>query len=258
MKKKVVISQSTVSAGQLEDFFRMIKDGTIGGEEMKCFLDNPKQFSKSGLTIVRAINILGQGKVITSEQAAKAWSMEAPKDVTIRYSETTLRACAEQNQSGQADWRLVYCHGMSLREQRAKCGVDQNKQPCFYNNDWWLKISEDKWANFKPQAGYYLVNFRGQFGNKNWNQQEQEIAKLGKEYERCHEAIFGEAILTIYMVNNGERIAEDWYHWGVSLDSDGIRVVIGLFLAFGLLVYDRWRDFSFQDLRVALVRKFDH
>ncbi len=258
MKKKVVISQSTVSAGQLKDLFRMIDDGTIGNEEMGAFLASPRKFSQGGLTTIRAINILGQGKVITNEQAAKAWSEGAVKSVAIRYSETTLRICAEQNQSGQADWRLVYCHGFSLREQRDKRRTDQSNQPCFYGNDWWLNSVEDKWATYKPQAGYYLINFCGQFANMNWKTQEAEIAKLGKDYERCHEAVFSEAILTIYMVNNGERIAENWWHWGVSLASNGFRVFVGYLNSNGLDVYYHWLDYSLHVLRVCVFRKFEN
>jgi len=258
MAKKVVISQSTVSAGQLEDFFRMIKDGTIGGEELKAFLANPHKFSQGGLTIVRAINILGQAKVITAEQAAKSWGLEASKDAPIHYSEETLRKCAEESKQGKADWRLVYINGLSLREQREKRGTSQSEQPCFYNNDWWLKPTEDSWATKKMEAGYYLINVLGQFGSMSWNKQEKAISDLGREYERCHEAVFSEAILTIYMVNNGERIAGNWWHWGVSADSDGNRVNVGYFHARGLRVNDDWGDSSDGSLRVSVARKFDH
>ena len=266
MKKKVVISQSTVSAGQLEDFFRMIKDGTIGGEEVTAFLANPRKFSQGGLTVVRALNILGQVKVITAQQSANAWGRAISEatisyEAIIRYNEATLRECAKQNQHGvadwRADWRLVYCHGLSLREQREKRGADQSKQPCFHNNDWWIKPCEDSWAKYKPQPGYYLINLRGQFNNMNWNEQEQAISKLGREYERCHETVFAEAILTNYLVNNGERITEDWYHWGISAASYGYRVCVGFLVALGLFVDDDWHVNSLHFLRVALARKFD-
>ena len=256
MKKKVVISQSTVSAGQLEDLFRMIKDGTIGGEEMRAFLENPKKFFKGGPTIVRAINILGQGKVVTAEQASKSWGLETPKSATIRYGEETLRECAKENQSGQSDWRLVFINGLSLREQREIRGTDKTKQSCFCNNDWWLKSCEDGWAKKNPQPGYYLINFRGQFANMNWHAQEKAIVELGPGFERCHEAIFAEAILTIYTVNNGERIAENWWHWGISATSYGHRVFVGLFDSGGLGVDLTWHDHSGGLLRVCVSQKF--
>jgi len=254
MKKRVVISQSTVSAGQLEDFFRMIKDGTFGGEELAAFLENPKKFSK-GLTIVRAISILGASKVITAEQASKAWEMEAPKSATIRYSEKVLRICAQENQDGE-DWRLIYINGLSLREQIEKRGTDETKQPCFNNENWWLEKSEESWAKAKPQAGYYLINFKGKYAILNWNKQNAEIAKLGPDVERCHEAVFAEAILTICLVN-GECIAESWYHWSNSASSDGDRVSVGHFDSDGLGVHSVWDGRSWDCLRVALVRKFN-
>jgi len=144
-----------------------------------------------------------------------------------------------------------------MREQREKRGTDKTKQPCFYNNDWWLKESEDSWAKAKPQAGYYLVNFNGKYANLNWNAQNAEITKLGPGYERCHEAVFSEAILTIYVVNNGERIAENWYHWSNSATSSGSRVIVGNFDSDGLVVNGYWDGRSWDCLRVALVRKFN-
>ena len=216
-----------------------------------------------------AVKVLGENKVVSSNEAAIAWELDPegkiwPVEVLenlvkIRYSKATLRKAAKENRKGLADWRLIYIHGTSLREQREKRGTDQGKQPCFYKEGiWWLKASEDKWATHKPQAGYYLINCCGQFGNLDWKSQEQEIAKLGKEYERCHETVFSEAILTIYMVYNGERIAEKWYHWGISLASDGDRVFVGDLVAIGLGVSNRWDGFSNQDLRVALAWKFDY
>ncbi|MBN1326213.1 hypothetical protein JW977_04540 [Candidatus Falkowbacteria bacterium] len=255
MKQKVAVANSgNISASQMKEFWRKVEDGTIDGERFQAFLENPKKFSK-GLTIVRAINILGTNKVITAEATAKAWGMEAPKSAAIRYSEEILCECANENQSGKSDWRLVYINGLSLREQREKRGTDKTKQPCFYNNDWWLQKPEDSWATKKPEAGYYLINFCGQFASMNWQAQEAEIAKLGSGYERCHETIFAEAILTIYMVNNGERIAENWYHWSALASSGGYRVVVGFFDSNGLGV-GGFQASSVGHFRVALARKF--
>jgi len=236
-----------------------ILDGTHDPEKYADILQNFLEKGERTVTLALANNILGMNKVISNWQAARtAWLIEKIPDCDIYYHEETLRQCAEENAQGKADWRLVYCHGLSLREQREKRGTDRNKQPCFNKeSNWWLESKEDGWATYKPQAGYYLINFRDQFGSLNWNQQEQEISKLGKEYERCHEAIFSEAIFTIFMVN-GERIAEDWYHWGVSLVSSGGRVRIGYFRAYGLGVDRGWYGYSYLGLRVALVRKFDH
>ncbi len=237
-------------------------DGTHDPEKfadvLQAFLEKKVADAQEHTILEQAINILGYAKVITAEEAVKTWDREVPKDRDIRYSEATLRVCAEQNKTG-ADWRLVCIHGLSLREQRDKRRTDQSNQSCFfYTNAWWLEGNEDEWATYKPQAGYYLINFCGQFANMNWKTQEAEIAKLGKDYERCHEAVFSEAILTNYMVNNGERIAEDWWHWGVSLSSNGYRVSVGHLNTNGLIVSDSWLGYSALNLRVCVYRKFDY
>lgn len=259
MSKHVVVVESGITASQMKDFWRKVEDGTIDGKIFQKFLENPHLFDEeNGVTLVRAVSIFGKSKDIIAEQTSRVWGVETPKDIPVRYSEKTLRQCAEENKLGIADWRIIYYLGQSLREQREKRSIDQKCQPCFYSNDWWLKSEEDNWATKKMEAGYYLINFVGQCSNMTWDQQETEIAKLGDKYERCHEAIFSEAILTIFMVNNGERIAEKWYHWGVSVASIGILVCVGILGAGGLDVYSYWTDYSNRNLRVALVRKFDY
>lgn len=254
MKRKIVVSGSTVTAGQLKDLFRMIDDGTVGHEEMGHFLVNPKKFSSGGVSLVRAVNILGNRKVLTAEQAAKARNQKAPENASIRYSEAVLRECAEQNRTAGTDWRLVYVFGLSLREQRKQVGTGLNG---FYNTDWWLEKKEDGWSTEEPHASYYLIDFNGRWGMTNWANQEAEIQKLGLNFERAHEAVVSEAILSIFQ-NTGERLLENWYHWGRSLTSYGYRVYVGCFGRDGLRVLGFCGPGWVGDdcLRVCLVRKF--
>jgi hypothetical protein len=49
MKEKVVVGGSTVSAGQLEDFFRQIKDGSIGSKEMQAILEHRNPWPEMNL-----------------------------------------------------------------------------------------------------------------------------------------------------------------------------------------------------------------
>lgn len=126
MKTKVVIGGSTVTAGQLKDFFRMIDDGTIGYPEMerflrvdtppsiwvsaeqleilfkrikeekigfaemKEFLNNPKKNVLAKYpTYVRAINILGREKVVTVQEAYRLWNI--PYSIEDRHTLDKIR-----------------------------------------------------------------------------------------------------------------------------------------------------------------------
>jgi len=266
MAKKVVISESTVTAGQLKDLFRMIDDGTIGFYEMKSILENPNKFTKNektglAVTIVRAINILGASKVFTLQQANEVWGINTVNMVPIvRYSEKTLREVAEANKKGEADWRLVYIVGSTLLKQRKIIGTNQNQQPCFYkNNDWYTKDKEKFWAEKKPETAgnYHLINFKGLFGGLNYQNQEIEIQKFGNNFERTNPHVFGEAILAIFKIS-GERIAENWYHRSSVLGAGRDRVSVGGFDAEGLRVNNVWVDFAYDNLRVSLFRKFEN
>src|SRR3990167_3176618 len=148
-KTKVVVGESSVTAGQMKDFWSKIADGTIGFDNFTGFLESPHKFTREQVTIVRALSILGADKVITAEQSADAWKVEAPQNPTIRYSGEILRSCVQSNRESGRDFRLVYLQGMSLRELRDKVGISTDNQPCVYNNDWWLQKSENAWATQK-------------------------------------------------------------------------------------------------------------
>ncbi|MEK7612197.1 MAG: hypothetical protein AAB407_02555 [Patescibacteria group bacterium] len=261
-RSKVMVADSSISAPQMMDFWRKIGDGSIDGIRLQRFLHNPSWDSdKTEVTLARAINILGEQKIVSIDLAAKARKIGVGfiaefYNRRIRYSEMTLRECAEQNRDGDADWRLTYCFGFSLRELRDQIGTDPKSQPCCYSNDWWLKKQEDEWATAKPETGYYLVDFNGRFARTSWNNQEREIAKLGGQFFRTPEAVIAEAITTIFQVHK-ERLLEEWYHWGSSLGSGGGRVFVGLFVQKGWDLYGGLPDYdSDGDLRVCIAQKF--
>lgn len=198
-----------------------------------------------------AIAILCASKVLTRAQA------KGEVELPIRYSEDTLQACANENAEQGRDWRLVYLRGNSLREERLRVGDNRKRQPCFDKDyKWWLETSEDKWATEKFEAGYCLIDFNGRFGRTSWQNQEKAIQELGTEFERAHEAMVTEAALRIFEAT-GERLLGNWYHWGRSLDSFGLRVSVGRFDSRGWSVYDYPPDYGDLDLlRVCLLRKF--
>ena len=136
--------------------------------------------------------------------------------------------------------------GKSLLELRKKFGIGESG---FYDNNWWLKES---FAKEKAPKGIYEINFEGKFGSKSWQEQEDLIPQ---GWERGHEAIIAEAVLTHYK-KTGKRLLENCYHWGKSLDSFGLRVGVGYFDRDGLNVYFYWADDSYDYLRVCLLRKF--
>ena len=199
-----------------------------------------------------AIEIFGSGKVLTQAQA------KGEQEFPIRYSEDTLRACAKENAEKGTDWRLVYLRGNSLRQERERVGTNRKRQPCFYNNNWWLETKEDSWATERFEPGYHLIDFYGRFGSTSWQNQENEIKKLGPEFERTPEAAVTEAALRIFEAT-GERPLPNWYHWGRSLDSFGSRVSVGVFDSKGWGVSGFCPGWGgYDDLRVCLSRKFQN
>ena len=139
-----------------------------------------------------AIAVLGPGKILTQGQA------KGKQEFPIRYFENTLRACAKENAEKGTDWRFVYLRGNSLTEERERVGANRKRQPCFYDNGWWLGEKEASWATGKFESGYYLIDFNGRFGRTSWQNQEKEIEKLGPDFERTHEAAVTEAALRLF------------------------------------------------------------
>ncbi|MDO8581438.1 MAG: hypothetical protein Q7S16_01055 [bacterium] len=205
-----------------------------------------------------ARKILGSNRVYAGARVAKKWNVELGDDLPIRFTEADLQNAALDNASGKADFRLVRVLGRwSMRELHARFGIDPKKQPCFFKDSkWWLGSSEDKWANRKPTPGYYLFDFAGKWGSTSWDVQDVHIQASGSDFERADEVALVEAVLTIFQLTQ-ERLLENWYHWGPTLASDGLRVCVGDFDDDGLHV--DWHHPGYDDsgfLRVVRSRKF--
>jgi hypothetical protein len=152
-------------------------------------------------------------KIIHHDIVANFWGIVLPEDIQIRYSEETLRQSIEANKYGE-NWRLAFYSGQNPRQMRQKIGTDRNNQPCFFNNDWWLEDEEDFWADKNMEHGYYLLNFNGKFADKKWRRQEELKVKEGHVYERAHEFVVAETVISNFSIHGEERLLEDWYHWG--------------------------------------------
>ncbi|MBI2828082.1 MAG: hypothetical protein HYX77_02265 [Acidobacteria bacterium] len=201
-----------------------------------------------------AVAILGRANVLTKAQA------KGEVEFPIRYSENTLRACAKDNEEESCDWRLVYLRGNSLREERKRVGVNAERQPCFYDNNWWLGGAVGRWLRVMPEKfdpGYHLIDFNGRFGRTSWPKQEKAVRELGPQLQRAHEAMVTEAALRIFEATR-ERLLLGFYHWGYSVDFLNNRVYVGLFHAEGWFVdYGPPLWDGNELLRVCLVRKFE-
>jgi hypothetical protein len=196
-------------------------------------------------------------KIIGHEDVAKFWGVGIPKDIRVRYSEETLRESIEANQNGE-QWSLAYYTGQSLRQMREKRGINRKNPPCFYDKTWWLENTENFWTNKKLPPGYYLLNYNGKLGNETWMDQEELITGMGPMYERAHEFVVAETILSNFKIHNGECLLEDWYHWGKEeTGAHDDRVLIGRFDSNGLEV-SYWSPGDLRSpLRVVLFRKYD-
>jgi hypothetical protein len=196
-------------------------------------------------------------KIIGHKDVADFWGVAIPKGIRVHYSEETLRESIRANQKGE-QWALAYYAGQSLRQMKEKRGTNRNDQPCFYAKTWWLENTENFWTNKKLEPGYYLLNYNGKFANKTWMDQEELITESGPMYERAHEFVVGETILSNFSIHNGECLLEDWYHWGKEeTGSNDDRVLIGRFDSNGLEV-SYWSPGDLRSpLRVVLFRKFD-
>ena len=204
----------------------------------------------------RVIAILGKNKVIGAAVTFQKWGLELAEVPNLLVSEEVLVQCARENEAGTADWRLVYVLGSSLRKQRDARGTNRKNQPCFYGNDWWLNKREDSWATQGVGADYRLLNFKLQFMYRKWQEQEDDIAALGSDFERAEEQAVAEACLSTFMVK-GERLLQNTFHWGRSLDSSGSRVLVGRFVPDGFhVVDDYWPDNQGPAVGVVVARKF--
>jgi hypothetical protein len=234
----------------------------IDPKELKAEIEPPKVAPPAGTGKIKTADDIIRGlagekiKIIGHEGVANFWGITVPQDIRIRYSEETLREAIAANQNGE-QWALAFYSGMSLRQMREKKGTNKSNQPCFYNNDWWLKSSEDSWATKNMEPGYYLLNFNGKFANKKWSDQEGLTTALGSMYERAHENVVSETVISNFGVHNGERLLENWYHWGKETDSGGGRVCVGDFGSDGFDVAGYSPGSSHDRLRVVVFRKFD-
>ena len=178
-------------------------------------------------TIAEAAYILGRDRVFRAKRVRKCWgaTTSLPQDPVLCYTRANFEQCARANEKGRSDWRLVYVIGLSLRHIHRLRG--QGSIPClFEGNTMWLKPEEDIWATRIAPGGYYLIDFRLRYTNRDWESQEARIIEKRKECARLPENVTVETVFSVQMIT-GKRLLEKELHSGPSVDSFGYHVKVG-------------------------------
>jgi len=243
---------------QLKEFFGQIDTGKITKDSLQAFLRGDFVVSSPLTEAERMVQeILGSGKVFGYQEICLTWRTDLPDtEPTMLYTKDILQECAEANAAGEANWRFSYVTGPSLRSQREFIGWNRKKQPCF-NPDWtwWLESQQDGWAKQAVEPGYRLFDFTNRYSNLRWDVQGERIAELGDQFERAEEQAVAEICFSTFLLNKGERLLPNWYHWGRLQTASGInRVCVGSFGQRGFDVRN-WHDIPFDFLSVVLSRK---
>ena len=250
-------SDSPTSA-QLSEFFKQVESGRITKPVLQEFL-------REGLVLSEAeqlaAEILGPGKVLGYKDVCCARKFDIPtNEPELKFDsgsvEDVLREAAEANAAGTANWRLGFVTGLDLRLQRKVMGWNRKKQPCFdpdYN--WWLEPQQDAWANQGLEPGYRLFDFTKNFSSLRWEVQGEKISAIGNQFVRAEEQAVTEICFSNFLLNKGERLLPDWYHWGHLQTAFGLRVCVGGFDEDGFDVIYNWPDLSDGILGVVVARK---
>lgn len=255
----VISDHSTISGGQWEEFGKKMKLGQITSKNFQDYLDNPGKFSYESvgaISLSQARKILGRDKVISRTDFNKVWCLEL-EDGPIFYSESDFLRASHENRFNGQDWRLIYCLGRSIKQLVNIIGTDEGQQPyCFQKQGWYLAENQSFWADVQSPAGYYLINFNGQFAGLDYHRQVEDVTKIGLEpfVEITNPHLFIEAVTTIFKLT-GERITEDWYHRSPVRSANG-KLVDVHFDSKGWEINKSWLDaVSDENLRVSVLKK---
>lgn len=189
-----------------------------------------------------AREILGLKHVIDCGQVCRALQQTPPlAEPGIRFSKGLMSEKAKKNMAGE-NWKLVYIPiSNSLMAVLRAIGSDRNSQPCLDPSlTWWLSEDQGRLANRRIKPGYRLMNFVNQFWGMEWENQEEEIAKIKRV--RAEEQAVVIACIANFLVFK-ERLLECWCHWGQASDFfGGLRrhVYVGRFDEEGLVISRYW------------------
>jgi len=258
MEKLAVNGGSGITARQWRDFWEKVELNKITSGNFQKYLDNPDSVSNrhnlSLISLTKAKKILGRSKILTVVNYNKIWGTRLPESA-IGYSELVLDNAAWQNRRDH-DWRLIYYGGSAIVMLRNILGMDQACQPCFSHewSDWYLREQERSWIIQTQAPGYYLINFKGQLKNLNYEEQEKQIKLSSPSYERTDPHVFAEAIFSIFKLS-GERVATSWDHWTSVRTYGNAFVRLGHFDFEGLKVRAEQPGIRNHEIRVSVCLK---
>lgn len=283
MKRKVVVGQSGITAGQMKDFWRMVNDGTLDGNVFDYILTHiteirEEAFDGNFVTETRALSILGERRFLAADQVISMWNdlikeqranRELPllevasEKLIIRYTEATLRELAKD-----PAWYLIYDAGLSLRDIHFVLGTDCNYQPCCDpRNIGALSMccvdgkEEMKCFEKRERSTYYAVRMEGLFPceppEKAWDSQESKIKDMGEEFYRAPARLIANSCIACFLLND-ERHLQNCWHWGSEVG--GVfsgQLAVAFFNSLGLALECWSRDNPLGNTKVCLIRKFD-
>lgn len=245
---------------QLKEFFSQIEKGKITKDGLQAFLRD--DFAISTPTVFTeaerlALEILGESRVLGCKDVCRVWQRDLPEvEPALFYTEEILAQAAERNRSDE-NWRLVWCNGISLRDQLAIMGDNREKQPCFDKDyKWWRESAQDEWATKPVEAGYRLLDFSCDFTSRNLQEQNDAITSSGEQFARAKEQAVAEACFSNYLMNGKERLLQGRYHWGFLRSAAGYLVCVGFFDGLGFHVHSCWDDDVLDVMGVVRVWKY--
>lgn len=213
------IVQRAKKIGTGQDFFRRLAFVNGALEAAVAAVDDFEVPDKPA-SLKTARKILGRDKVISAAHVMEIWKQcMLDKRTSIRYNESTLHECAEENQHGH-DWRLLYVFGRTLREL-ADMGFGADID--LFADDWWTVKEEAFWADdvtVKRSVGSYLLIDFSPVSSQLSLLDAENKAYVGAEIldadiwlHPCSVGLFAEALVTVWQ-HNREELAQTWKHWG--------------------------------------------
>jgi len=192
----------------------------------------------------RAREIMGKN-FFGVEEAIKHFGVNPTRQQLAAFSEIAFsEAVLEESKDTHV---LAAVFPLSILEIRGKVSQGQR---LFYDQDWYNKQA---FAKERGETEWRLIRKTPVDNSisKNWQDQ---TALLGKNDEVPAAQVMVYAIVGHYLAT-GERMFEHLYVRTSSVDSDGSRVYVGVFVAGGLCVDYCWGDYRRGCLGVASARK---
>ncbi len=233
-------TDSSISPGMIHYFQAALAGGVITGEALMKFVHQQRALKADALPTVNSnipqvsldyvVKSLGRQNVVSAIEASDAWNGILPEgDLTVvrGYSADDIARCAMENETINANWRLVYLYGWRPYDLYQMFG--KSSRPRFSdraidgipNVQKLLKVH--KRETCLPQ--YLLIDMSGRFGFMKWDDQERAMMKTDKRFMRASEAHVAETYALFSKVKGEELLNFD--HWSDAEDDRERKLAIG-------------------------------